>query len=495
MLPAALSRAPPRGVVIAAGAAVAAILFNYIRFRRKVAKTRNSMRNAAGKTLPGPDPAFIVGNLCLKRNYYKTIYTYAEQGPATLFWIGHTPFLVYNTEEGVRRALAGGDAYVKPRYVGYRSKVVSRGVESQAAIELHAQVDEAADATRKRFHLIVESKFGEITRAIDEFVGIVLEDAARGGAGRVDVHGRLQEMFVRLNTFILFEYTGETRGVAETIKRAGVEFTKRLLDPVRAWWNWPRNFLFLVDVARLIGFGRRLVRHLDDWEVAHGETTWVHAWVTRRGLSKFQYFGKVLGLVMASTQTVPLTCTWLLHLLAEHAEVRERVEAEVAAAFPGGAGPKSGQELDRLPYLDAVVKECLRLYPPFPLLQREAQLDDELEGHAIPAGTQVYVIPWLMHRHPRLWPEPHAFKPERFLGGPPPHPTAYLPFGRGPRMCVGSQLATIEMKLVAIALLRAARWASAPPRAAAPQTFPDVNMMPQPPLAFSFQPRAAPLNA
>ena len=112
--------------------------------------------------------------------------------------------------------------------------------------------------------------------------------------------------------------------------------------------------------------------------------------------------------------------------------------------------------MDDLPWTVAVIKESLRLYPSAPILARSSIEADDVGGVPIPANTDVLVSTWLLHRHRDLWSEPDEFRPERFLGeaGETINRFAYLPFGIGPRVCIGARFAMMEMAIVLAVLLR-----------------------------------------
>jgi cytochrome P450 len=112
---------------------------------------------------------------------------------------------------------------------------------------------------------------------------------------------------------------------------------------------------------------------------------------------------------------------------------------------------------ETLPWTRAVVDEALRLFPPAWALSRRVQREDVIGGRAVPAGTQVIVSPWLLHRRADVWPDPSSFRPERFLDGPPAARTGYLPFGQGPRLCIGREFALGEMAIVLSRVLGAHR--------------------------------------
>ena len=113
---------------------------------------------------------------------------------------------------------------------------------------------------------------------------------------------------------------------------------------------------------------------------------------------------------------------------------------------------------ERLPVTRAVVQETLRLYPPAFTIVRLAKAADEVMGQKIEAGSLVVVAPWVLHRHKNLWRDPHAFDPARFLPGAPPYDRfAWLPFGVGPRVCIGAQFALVEATLVLARFMAAFR--------------------------------------
>lgn len=159
-------------------------------------------------------------------------------------------------------------------------------------------------------------------------------------------------------------------------------------------------------------------------------------------------------LLVAGHETSANALSWLWYLLARHPEEAARVRAEQAAVL--GAAPPSFAELPRLPYSMQVIQETLRLYPPAWIVDRQAAEDDEYQGLPLPKGTLISAYLYGVHHSPRLWPEPEAFRPARF--GPEQQreqvPYAFIPFGGGPRLCIGNQFALTEMQLVLLRVLR-----------------------------------------
>jgi cytochrome P450 len=146
---------------------------------------------------------------------------------------------------------------------------------------------------------------------------------------------------------------------------------------------------------------------------------------------------------LAGHETTANAVTWALYLLSEQADLQERVAAEAGSALAVGEGPDLPE---RLKLLRMVFEETLRLYPPAPRFDRQALEIDRLGDEEVRAGDIVSVWPWLLHRHQALWERPDEFDPERFSperrGAR--HRFQYIPFGGGPRLCVGARFATVE---------------------------------------------------
>ncbi|GHJ96533.1 cytochrome P450 [Streptomyces sp. NE5-10] len=154
---------------------------------------------------------------------------------------------------------------------------------------------------------------------------------------------------------------------------------------------------------------------------------------------------ELVTLLLAGHETTASTLGWTLLLLARHPHVRDLVREEARAVLAGGRLPDA-EDLHKLEYTTQVVQEAMRLYPPVWILPRIAQEADEVGGFTVSAGSDVLVCPYTMHRHPDLWDDPERFDPGRFdpsrVANRPRY--AYIPFGAGPRFCVGSNLGMME---------------------------------------------------
>jgi cytochrome P450 len=188
---------------------------------------------------------------------------------------------------------------------------------------------------------------------------------------------------------------------------------------------------------------------------------------TGRGMSLDDVRANIVTFIGAGHETTANAMTWTLYLLSQAPDWRDRVEAEIDAHFdPSSDGDPSGA----LPVTRAALEEALRLYPPAPTLSREAIDEDWLAGARIPAGTTVTIAPYLLHRHRLLWKDPDVFDPERFLGANRDKIDryAYIPFGAGPRVCIGMAFALQEAIILLAHLLQAFRFDLLPGHVVAP---------------------------
>lgn len=183
-------------------------------------------------------------------------------------------------------------------------------------------------------------------------------------------------------------------------------------------------------------------------------------------LSPGELAAQVAIFFIAGHETSASALAWALYLLAEDQEAQARAAAE-AAALPQGSPSLS--DLSKLPFLRDVFRETLRLYPPVPMMVRQAARPVVFRGRNVPQGAQVILSPWHLHRHERLWENPDAFDPGRWARAENDSAArqAYLPFSAGPRVCIGAGLAMAEGVLMLAALLR--RWSFAPSARPAPR--------------------------
>lgn len=181
------------------------------------------------------------------------------------------------------------------------------------------------------------------------------------------------------------------------------------------------------------------------------------------GMTAQEVRDQVVTIFVAGHETTAAAMAWIWYLLSQHPAEEARLHAELDQVLAGRA--PGHEDLPNLSYTRMVIEEAMRLYPPAPGTSTRVALEaDEVCGVKIPKGAMVCVVPWIAHRHKALWERPERFEPERFSkaaseGRP---RFAYIPFGAGPRVCIGASLATTEMMIVLAALAQRYRLALAP---------------------------------
>ena len=170
--------------------------------------------------------------------------------------------------------------------------------------------------------------------------------------------------------------------------------------------------------------------------------------VNTPGMSDDLIRDQILTLLIAGHDTSTALLAWTLYLLGRHPNVAQRVRAEVDTVVGDGVPTLEG--VARMNYLDQVINETMRLYPPIHIGNRIAATDLSFKGYQIPVGTRVVYSIYLTHRHRAYWPNPEQFEPDRFSAEENRKrvPYTYLPFGGGPRNCIGAAFAQVEAKVV-----------------------------------------------
>jgi cytochrome P450 len=256
----------------------------------------------------------------------------------------------------------------------------------------------------------------------------------------------------------------------------------RVTDPIRPpiWVPTANNrrlrpALASLDsiVTRLIATKRRRLAASDASQGGHRDLLTIlmlaRDAATGEAMSDAQLRDEVMTLMIAGHETTANALAWLWYLLDRHPDEQERLRVELVAAT-GGSAP-TVEDLPNLPRMKAVIQETLRLYPPVWMFDRRALGPDDLGGTKVDKGDLVIFCPYAIHRLPELWPDPEAFRPERFEAGREEQKNkfAYLPFSAGPRTCIGNSFAMIESQIIVGTLLSRFRARLADPSPITPQ--------------------------
>jgi unspecific monooxygenase len=281
----------------------------------------------------------------------------------------------------------------------------------------------------------------------------------------VDLREAMQRMTLEIAGRTMFSFGMERHGAA--LRDFVIEYGTRLGRPHILDLVLPLNWPTLQDFARArfrkrwTRFVGQLIaerraagknegappRDLFDLMVAARDPE------TNEAFSDEQLGDQVATMILAGHETTATALFWSLYLLALDPATQDELAAEVAAVTADGA-----LDIERLKFTRAVVDETMRLYPPAFLIARAAAGPDTVAGMPVRTNDVILIAPWLLHRHEKLWRDPNAFIPQRFMPpAPPPDRFAYLPFGVGARVCIGAHFALVEATLALAKLIGAFR--------------------------------------
>jgi cytochrome P450 len=329
--------------------------------------------------------------------------------------------------------------------------VIGRGMLLAEGDDWRAQRRAAAPAFAPR---AMASLAGHVARGGERLLADLA--AARGGA--IDLFAQLQLTTLEIAAAALFSFDLAADGKlirAELLEYAKGPGRATVLDfMLPRGWPVPRSFARLRFRRRWMTHLRRIVAAR---RVAPGrERGDLFDMMAAQAQSERRLVEAVATVLVAGHETTAVALFWTCTLLAAMPEVQDEIAAEAAALDLSADGAAAA--LPALWYTRAVFDEGLRLYPPAFSITRRARAADDAAGIMIPPRGVVLIVPWVLHRHARLWRDPNLFDPTRFLpGAAPPARFSYLPFGAGARACIGAQFALTEATIVLAQLLRAFR--------------------------------------
>ncbi|MFZ0738349.1 MAG: cytochrome P450 [Candidatus Acidiferrales bacterium] len=274
-------------------------------------------------------------------------------------------------------------------------------------------------------------------------------------------------LVIAVKTLFGSDFTHEARHVGEAVTLLMRHQIRRLRSPVKIPPAWPlpsnrradRAYQYLDSLVYGIIDDRRRRRAAGEPESDDVLSLLMSA-MDEDGshMTPKQLRDEVMTLFIAGHETTAVTLGWAWHLLAQNPRVEERLAEELRSVL--GGAPPSAADLARLPYLDAVISEVLRLYPAAYIIQRTSLEPFDLGGYRFPVKTTVLMSQWVLHHDARYFDAPGEFRPERWLDGLanrlPAY--AYFPFGGGPRRCIGQSFALMEAALVMATLAQRFRF-------------------------------------
>jgi cytochrome P450 len=207
------------------------------------------------------------------------------------------------------------------------------------------------------------------------------------------------------------------------------------------------------------------------------------------GMSDQQVRDEVFTVFMAGYETTSTVMAWVWYLIWQHPEVERRLQREVSDVL--NERTPTFEDLPRLTYTKTIIEEAMRMYPPGWMIPRSTLADDTIGGLPVKAGTTVLISPYVVHRHPDFWEDAERFDPDRFAAGRTITRHASLPFGEGPRLCIGNSFAMMEMQLTVAMIAQQYRLSLQPGITIQPTTTPVLR--PNNDLLMHLRPRAIPV--
>ncbi|MCB5165528.1 cytochrome P450 [Streptomyces bambusae] len=312
--------------------------------------------------------------------------------------------------------------------------------------------------TRRRVDGYAAAVAEETARVLDAWPGLTGPDG-----GIVDVGGQMMGLALRTVARILFG--ADVDAAADVVDRSFPQITeytiRRGYAPVKPPRHWPTpgNRRAAAAIAELYGVCDRIIAERGPAGAGDEGEDLLSLLAAARSaedgaFDTAELRDQVLIFLLAGHETTAVSLAFTLHLLARHPAEQDLVRTEIAEVL-GGRTPEAA-DLEKLPRLNRVLKESMRLYPAAPLLGRRAVAEAEVGGQVIPAGADVILSPWVTHRHPRYWPDPERFDPDRFLPEAEAERPRYAwyPFGGGPRACIGQHFSMLESVIALAMLLR-----------------------------------------
>lgn len=410
----------------------------------------NQTASSSYEDIPGPDGLPLVGSVRSFADDPLAFYeqTAREHGPIARFQVGRREFVLLSDPEHVEQ-VCKRDVYV-------------RGEEFQERFRpiLGVGLATSSGESWRKQHRTVAPAFGP--DAIERHSTVVAEVTERYNSQlrdgeTIQTFDEMQALTVEIMAGTLFDtdLSDRSEDIATALEAVLTHAARKVRRPVPIpdWVPTPGNRSYEKAIEEIHGVAEEI---LDERETDEREGNDVVALVQKSEaeFSRDEMRDQIVTLLLGGNESTALALAYTLYALASHPEKLETLQAELDEVLDGRAPTMA--DLSELTYTERVMKEGLRLYPPFHVIFREPSEDDVIDGYLLPEGTTVVLPQWVIHRDPELFEDPTAFRPERWVDGLEPRlpGLSYFPFGCGLRRCIGDHFAKMEMQLVFATLLQ-----------------------------------------
>lgn len=413
---------------------------------------------------------------------------HAEYGDLVQFQLGPQRYWLLSDPEAIRRVLVeNAKAYVKsPNYVGLKLALGEGLVTSEGELWKRQRRLASPAFHHRRIESFVPT-FARHTEAM-------LEGWKRRSGSHLDLHKEMMGLTLRIVGECLFDANldGSTDRLGEAVETVLHFANDYAISPLKLplWLPTPRRLGFKSALSVLDAAVGELVKDRRA-RIARGEdpgSDLLGAFLAAKDedgsvMSDQQLRDEVLTMMAAGHETTANALSFTLHLLSRHPATERAVHREIMEVC--GTGPITAEHLPLLGLTERVIKESMRLLPPVWMIERANLEDDVLLGYRARPGTVIGISPWVLHRDARVFPNPEGFDPDRFLPSEESKRPryAYLPFGAGPRVCIGMGFAMTEAKVLLAGILRRSKLSLVPGRELALD--PNITLRPRGELTMS----------
>lgn len=412
---------------------------------------RSLSRSGQKPLPPRPRGLPLVGNAIelFRRPLATVVGARQRLGDTVRFTAGPYDFVTIHRPDDIRHVLVTNHkSYAKSRnYDGLRM-VLGNGLVTSDGEFWRRQRKLAQPAFhREKLSAFAQTMVDCTTDWLDDLEG-------RATNRPVDIHHEMMQLTFRIVGLTLFSMelgSHDEVGPAITVALDHANAQVEHLYMIPTWVPTPANFRFRKALRKLDALVMQIISKRRAGEDKPDLLSMLMAATDETGTERMtdrQLRDEVLTLALAGHETTANALSWTWYLLSKHPDVERRLFQEVQEVL--GDRPPRLEDFKALEYTNRVVQESMRLYPPAWMFERQAIADDEIGDYRIPKGTIIGICPWSVHRHPELWPNPEGFDPDRFLPERSENRPryAYIPFGGGPRVCIGNHFAMMEAVLL-----------------------------------------------